>query len=249
MTYTLRKQIPKEKFSISGQREYEALKNTFVALVSHELRTPMSIMDGYLELSLELINQESDPELFAFLTSARDNSLRLCRIVQELTDFSRVQNSAVLGQSTQVTINESIGEVLELFNLYIKSKEIQISVNIPKYWNAVTYESEALLVIFRNLLSNSIKFSPNKSQISISAAEPQSGDLIQFDITDNSPPIPMDKRKNIFDDFQQIENYMTRRYEGMGLGLAVARRYARLLGGDILLNVRENGNTFSVSLP
>ena len=57
------------------------------------------------------------------------------------------------------------------------------------------------------------------------------------------------KREVIFEDFRQLENYLTRRYEGMGLGLAVARRTAQFLGGNIKLNVRDDGNTFEIILP
>ena len=67
---------------------------------------------------------------------------------------------------------------------------------------------------------------------------------------DTASPIPPEKRDVIFEDFRQIENHLTRRYEGLGLGLALARRATRALGGDLKLEVRgEEGNTFLVTLP
>ncbi len=74
-------------------------------------------------------------------------------------------------------------------------------------------------------------------------------DQLIITINDWADPIPEDKRETIFEDFRQLENYLTRRYEGMGLGLAVARRTARFMGGTIRLVVRDDGNTFQILLP
>ena len=103
-------------------------------------------------------------------------------------------------------------------------------------------------MILRNLLSNAAKFTPKGGRIWLDASR-RGGD-IEIEINDSAETVPDEKRNVIFDDFRQVENYFTRRYEGMGLGLAVPRRTARALSGDIVLKTRmERGNTFSLILP
>jgi signal transduction histidine kinase len=104
-----------------------------------------------------------------------------------------------------------------------------------------------LIILFRNLLSNAAKFSNEGGKVLVVGKRIDS--QVSILVHDWASPIPESKQETIFKDFRQLENYLTRRYEGMGLGLAVARRTARFLGGNIKLTVRKDGNTFEIILP
>jgi len=229
-------------------RELDELKTTFVALVSHELRTPVGLLVGYLDVGLSMIEEGGEiADVKEYLVSAKEQSARLMRIVQELTDFARLQRNETIKLSDPLTLRESINQVFTLLKPAFDSKSIQPVIEIPPDIAAIKYDSERLIVIFRNLLSNAAKFSAQDGCVEVVADS--TGDVVTLSIHDTATPIPPEKRDLIFDDFRQIENHLTRRYEGMGLGLAVARHAARALGGDITLQVRPDGNTFIVTLP
>ena len=249
MTTNLSPTSPTDPETINARlRELDELKATFVALVSHELRAPVGLLNGYLDLGLSLIEDGSDiTEAKEYFVIAKKHSAQLIRIVQELTDFARVQQNDSIKLSELFTLRESLIQVFTLLKPAFDSKSIKPVIEIPPDVAAIKYDSESLIVISRNLLSNAAKFTPQGGRVAVVAAS--KGDAVTLSITDTAAPIPPDKRNLIFDDFRQIENYLTRRYEGLGLGLAVARHAARALGGDITLQVRADGNTFIVTLP
>lgn len=227
-------------------QELDELKNTFVALASHELRTPMNLVQGYLEMGLDALENEPD-QAREYLDLALKNSKRMMRIVEELTDFARLSRGREVTQSDPVSIGQAFKETWDLLKPDLDRKDVEIIVQIEPYVLEKKFDADNLIVIFRNILSNAAKFSPENSSVLVKSERNNSELVIGFH--DQAVPIPENKQETIFQDFRQLENYLTRRYEGMGLGLAVARRTARLLGGDIQLNVRKNGNSFIVILP
>ena len=227
-------------------RELEELKNTFIALVSHELRTPLNLMAGYLDLSLEEI--ERDPKQAKnYLDIVAANTSNMMRIVQELTDFTRLQLGKEITYINPISIEDAFLQTYELLKPNLQRKNINLVADFPDNVRELRFDGESLIILFRNLLSNAAKFSFEDGKVVIVGKN--LGDQLSLTVHDWASPIPENKSETIFEDFRQLENHLTRRYEGMGLGLAVARRTARFLGGNIQLTVREDGNTFEILLP
>ena len=227
-------------------RELDELKNTFVALVSHELRTPLNLISGYLDLTLEELDK--DPETAKkYLEIVERNTHKLTRVVQELTDFTRLQLGKEITYLNPIPIGEAFIQTYDLLKPNLKKKKIDLIADLSREIQNKRFDGDSLIILFRNLLSNAAKFSKPGGKVKVT------GDLsegwLKIAVHDWAVPIPEDKRETIFEDFRQLENYLTRRYEGMGLGLAVARRTALFLGGNIKLTVREDGNTFEFQLP
>lgn len=227
-------------------QELAELKNTFVALVSHELRTPLNLLSGYLNLSLEEIDENPD-QAKEYLQEVNKSVQRITRIVQELTDFARLQREKEITHMNPIPLQESYQQTYQLLKPNLEKKNIHLIVRIPDELRKLEYDGESMIILFKNILSNAAKFSPRDADVVIEGSLAGKEALLAFH--DQADPIPENKQELIFKDFRQLENYLTRRYEGMGLGLAVARHTARLLGGDIELNVREDGNTFILRLP
>ncbi|MDZ7844517.1 MAG: HAMP domain-containing sensor histidine kinase [Anaerolineales bacterium] len=227
-------------------QELDHLKNSFVALVSHELRTPANLISGYLDLGLEAL-QEDNLEAKEYLEVAQKNTRRIIRIIQELTDFARLQRGKSVDHLNPIPIMEAVRQTVGLLDRDLNQKKLELTVELSSQFEQASYDGESLIVIFRNILSNAAKFSPESGEIQVIGKV--SGDKLMLEFIDQADPIPESKKDLIFEDFRQIENYLTRRYEGMGLGLAVARRSARFLGGDIELRVLDSGNIFTVILP
>ena len=227
-------------------KELDDLKNTFVALVSHELRTPLNLITGYLDLTLEEL--EKDPSTARkYLEIVERNTHKLTRVVQELTDFTRLQLGKEITYLNPIPIGEAFIQTYDLLKPNLKKKDINLVADLPREIQNMRYDGESLIILFRNLLSNAAKFSNPGSKVKVTGTLNEK--WLKIAIHDWAVPIPEDKRETIFEDFRQLENYLTRRYEGMGLGLAVARRTALFLGGNIKLLVREDGNTFEMLLP
>jgi signal transduction histidine kinase len=227
-------------------KELDDLKNTFVALVSHELRTPLNLITGYLDLTLEEL--EKDPGTAKkYLEIVERNTHKLTRVVQELTDFTRLQLGKEITYLNPIPVGEAFIQTYELLKPNIKKKEINLITEISREIQNMRYDGDSLIILFRNLLSNAAKFSEPGGKVKVTGSLNE--EWLKIAVHDWAVPIPEDKRETIFEDFRQLENYLTRRYEGMGLGLAVARRTALFLGGNIKLVVREDGNTFEMLLP
>ncbi len=241
-------QLEEYESTLARLRELDELKSSFVNLVSHELRTPVTLLNGYLEIGIDDLGKNVSEETRNYFERARTSAARLARIVQELTDFARLQQSGKVGPSNPLSIRETLYQVIVMLKPHIEAKSITPDIQLPRDIQNLKYDDESLIIIFRNLLSNSIKFSPKGGKVWI-AGQWTSKRHIEIAINDTADRIPEEKLNLIFQDFRQLENHMTRRYEGLGLGLAVARRTARSLGGDITLQVREDGNTFLVTLP
>lgn len=227
-------------------RELDELKNTFIALVSHELRTPLNLMAGYLDLSIQEL--ENDPEATKkYLAIVEKNTQRLVQVVQELTDFTRLQLGKEITYLDPIPIEDAFLQTYDLLKPNLIKKNINLVADFQDEVRELKYDSESLIILFRNLLSNAAKFSPDDGKVLVVGKIKK--DQLVITVNDWAAPIPEDKQETIFEDFRQLENYLTRRYEGMGLGLAVARRTAKFLGGTIKLAVREDGNTFKIILP
>jgi signal transduction histidine kinase len=227
-------------------RELDELKNTFIALVSHELRTPLNLITGYLHLSMDEIDKDV-PKAKEYLALVEQNARKLTRVVQELTDFTRLQLGKEITFLDPITIEDAFLQTFDLLKPNLQKKNINLVADIPDDIRQMRYDGESLIILFRNLLSNAAKFSQEEGKVLVVGKILKNE--LHLTVHDWASPIPENKRETIFEDFRQIENYLTRRYEGMGLGLAVARRTARFLGGNIKLKVRDDGNTFMIVLP
>jgi signal transduction histidine kinase len=230
-------------------QELEELKDTFVSLVSHELRTPMTLVLGYLEMGLEQLGDGVSVETRQHLETALENARHLAGLVQELTDFARLQRAERVELNDPIALGEALLQVFTMLRLALESRALKPSLDLPAAIWKLRYDGESLVIIFRNLLSNAAKFTPSGGRVWVTGARSPDKAMVVICVNDTAPPIPREKQAMIFEDFRQLENYLTRRYEGMGLGLAVARRTALALGGDITLEVHPNGNTFTVTLP
>ncbi|RLD09004.1 MAG: hypothetical protein DRI65_00655 [Chloroflexota bacterium] len=226
--------------------ELDELKNTFVALASHELRTPLNLIVGYLDLTLDELDKDPS-KARKYLDIVAKNTHTLTRVVQELTDFTRLQLGKEITYLNPIPVGEAFIQTYELLKPNLNKKDITLIADLSREIQNLRYDGDSLIILFRNLLSNAAKFSEPGSKVKVTGT--LDGEWLKIAIHDWAVPIPEGKRETIFEDFRQLENHLTRRYEGMGLGLAVARRTALFLGGNIKLTVRDDGNTFEVQLP
>jgi PAS domain S-box-containing protein len=231
---------------ITRFREAERLKSTFISIISHELKTPVSLIKGYagtlrredahwdlatIQDSLAVIEEEAD---------------RLNGLIQNLLDASRLQAGGLHLDQNEVMLPELLTGLARSFR--IQSEKHTISVEFSLNFPPIVADEERLRQVFSNLLSNALKYSPDGGEIHIQGHyEPNS---VQVTVTDHGAGIPTHELTAIFDRFHRADTAVTRRAQGAGLGLYLARAIVQAHGGQIWAESEVGrGTTFFVRLP
>ena len=224
--------------------ELERLKSDFIAIASHELRTPLGLILGHATFLRELAGEEHAEQLDMIIR----NAIKLKEIVENLSDVENFQSGAARARSQKVSLAKIVLDVVLPFQEEAKRRNITITSELaanPFY----LYADEAKLAIaLSNLVKNSLQFTEAGGHVTVKAEE-ASGHL-RVSVTDDGIGIPARHLPRIFERFFQVETHLTRRYGGMGLGLAVAKANIELHGGRIWAESEPGkGSTFTFLLP
>ena len=203
----------------------ERVRKDFVANVSHELRTPLTAISGCAELLGEC--PDLGPEYLEFTAIIRRNAALLSRIVGDLLDLARIENS------NEPIAREPLNPVFSLTNaLHVcepmaEAKHLHLDVSVPE--TLILANAGLLTQVFRNLLENACRYAPEHSTVRVSA-EPRETVML-FTVSDQGPGIPPDSLDRIFERFYQVEK--ERNSASAGIGLAICRHVVERLGGRI----------------
>jgi signal transduction histidine kinase len=226
-------------------RELDRLKTEFLANVSHELRTPLTLILAPVESLLageygDLLGPQIDA-----LRVVHNNAVRLLQIVTGLLDFARLESGRAEVNREAVEIVALTRTILNDFQpAFAKNVlESQIVADPPRAWVQIDrYLYERILF---NLLSNAVKFTPAGGQVSVRLQLEK--DRLRLSVSDTGPGISQADQQYLFQKFHQLEGSSTRRFEGTGLGLALVREFAGLLGGSAsVASTLGSGSTFTV---
>lgn len=225
--------------------EANKLKSDFLASMSHELRTPLNGILGYSELlQLELI----DPEKQLYAATIHNSGQHLLDIVNDLLDLAKIEAGRI---ELKLQPQEVVGLANELtgtHRAHAQTKGLGLTLSVEEGVPAsVVMDVQRVRQILNNLLNNAIKFTDNGRIDMVVRVE---GSKLAFDVSDTGRGIPRECQDQIFEKFRQLDQFVTREHEGTGLGLALARELAHLLGGDITVDSRlGEGSTFTLYLP
>jgi signal transduction histidine kinase/CheY-like chemotaxis protein len=225
-------------------------KSAFLANMSHEIRTPMNAIIGFSEI---LSNKIKDESLTGYLKSIQSSSKTLLSLINDVLDLSKIEAGKFSLVYEPVTIQSLISELESLFAIKAQEKglnlEVEISPEIPK---VIELDELRLRQITLNLLSNAIKFTSKgfvKLSLDANNISTTTIDLI-MQVTDSGIGIPDDKQTEIFGDFNQQDDKITRKFGGTGLGLSISKKIVELFGGTISVESTLNmGSTFKVEIP
>ncbi|WP_367154373.1 EAL domain-containing protein [Methylomonas sp. HYX-M1] len=230
--------------------ESARLKGEFAANVSHELRTPLNAVLGMLEL---LQDMGLTPRQLEYSTIARNAGESLLKLVEDILDFSRIESGVLKRQPVDFVIYETLDEVVELMSAQAQRKNLRlhysIADDVPLVVNG---EASRIRQILINLVGNALKFTKQGSITIGVRCEPTDDQslLVRFSVTDTGIGVPAAAQKNIFDAFVQADGSTTRAHEGAGLGLAICRQLANLMGGNIGVDSQlGQGSTFWFTVP
>ncbi len=224
-----------------------ALKTTFVSNVSHELRTPLTTIRMYAEMLEEgrLGNEEKRQR---YLGTIVDESQRLTRLVDNVLDFSRLEQGKKHYRHETVDLGEVIRKILTSQTPRLQQAGMQLEQKLPPAPLTITTDPDALGQVLVNLTDNAIKYAASGKQLRVSCEG--EGDTVHIRVDDAGPGIPRQDRERVFQAFQRLDQSLTSNQPGTGLGLAISRNMLRELGGELQLREAPDGGCrFVISLP
>ncbi|MDB5099976.1 MAG: domain S-box [Cyanobacteria bacterium RYN_339] len=231
---------------IASRVEIDRLKDQLLGVVSHELRTPLTAVRGALEILGEGILGDLTPEALDLVAIADENVLRLARLVNDLVDLERLNAGMAFVELQPLEASELLRRTEAAMRGLAAAAGVTLEVESPVLEFAG--DSERLLQVLTNLVSNALKFSPDGHRIWLRAA--RQGDRVVFEVEDQGRGIPEEKLEAIFERFQQVSPADARQQGGLGLGLAICRGIVQQHGGRIAVESKVGrGSTFRISLP
>lgn len=231
---------------ITQLRKLDSMRRDFISNVSHELRTPVSVIMANSETLLSgALDNKADAENFS--KAILHNAERLSEMVSDLIDLSRIEYGELKLEFEKVNINQSILKALDAIKGLAAKKEI--SLNFDEYDNEfIRVDINAIDRILINLLDNAIKYSPNKSSVSITIEDKNSH--IEINVTDSGKGIDDSDKVRIFGRFYRTAQARASDKTGSGLGLAIVKNLVHSLDGDVgVRNSKSGGSNFWFTVP
>ena len=238
------------QYALQAAEESARAKATFLANMSHELRTPMNAVIGFSSL---LLDDSLTPEQKEYIESIRKGGEALLAIISDILDFSKAEENKVKLECQPFSLKHCIDESLDMVAVQASKKGLNLSQTI-NYGTSDTIVGDQgrLRQILVNLLSNAVKFT-DKGDVSVSvSSKVVEGNRHQifFEVKDTGIGIPQDRMNEIFEPFVQVERTLSRKRDGVGLGLAITKQLVELMGGEIWAeSIPGKGTTFHMMIP
>jgi signal transduction histidine kinase len=239
--------------------EEAAQKTSFVANVSHEFKTPLTTIRLYAEL-LEQGRVADESKRAEYLRTIGRETLRLARLVNNVLDFSRLEQGGKRIERVELNLTTELGHLLDVHALRVADSGIKLMRELPTAPLIVETDRDALGQILINLLDNACKYAASGGEVSVTLAafpDDPACHLISdkpvravVRVGDRGPGVPAEHKRRIFEKFHRVDDTLTTERGGAGLGLSIARQLARSLGGDLAYADRPGGGAeFVLTLP
>jgi PAS domain S-box-containing protein len=252
---TVRKTLEAERQGLL-RREQEAriaadtasrAKDEFLATLSHELRTPVMATAGWIRLLKE--GRLDGPRAQRALASLDRTVRAQAAVLDDVLDVSRIVRGTLRLTLRRTDVGAVLKETVETVVPAVQAKSLHLSINVPEDLAEIDADPDRLRQVFWNLLSNAVKFTPPGGSISVTAG--RRADAIRVEVADTGCGIPPEFRPFLFERFRQADSSDTRRFEGLGLGLAIVRHLVEAHGGTVSASSDGpgSGSRFVVELP
>jgi signal transduction histidine kinase/CheY-like chemotaxis protein len=227
--------------------EANRLKDEFLATVSHELRTPLNSIIGWVTMLRggRLPDEAGQRALEAIERSAKSQS----QLIEDLLDVSRIISGKLKLKLQPIDLGSVINAAVETIRPSAELKNIEMQTRLNPQTGLISGDYDRLQQVIWNLLSNAVKFTPKNGKIEV-ALEQREGQ-IEVIVSDTGRGISPDFLPFVFDRFRQADGSITRKFTGLGLGLAIVRHLVELHGGTASVSSEgeDKGATFTVKLP
>lgn len=250
---TEKKQIMEEKIAYEKAIELESIKSQFFSNISHEFKTPLNIILATMQVINKNIENKSiisikGANLDRYMNSIKQNCYRLLRLVNNIIDISKIDYGYYdieLGNYNIVSVVEDITmSVLE----YVNNKGIELVFDTEVEEEIIACDPDKIERIILNLLSNAIKYTEADGKISVNIYSDKEN--VYITVSDTGIGIPEEKINKIFERYEQIDNKLTRNFNGSGIGLSLVGSLVEMHEGRVWVESKVNeGSKFIISLP
>ena len=240
----------KEQTEWARQAAETAAKNkdAFLASMSHELRTPLNAVLGMSEALSEEIFGELNEKQKKALATVHSSGKHLLELINQVLDVARINVGKMDLTIEVVGVRDLCAMALEMVRHQAKKKSIELECTIEDTTNTVHGDRLRLKQVLVNLLSNAVKFTPNNGRVSLEVTA--DGDSVVFTVADTGIGFEPEDADKIFEPFTQLDNELSRNYEGTGLGLALVKEMVELHNGRVsAVGERNKGARISIYLP
>lgn len=228
--------------------ELERLKGTFLASLNHEIRTPLSGILGMADLLLETTLDEEQRE---YVTASRLCAENLFEILNATLEYSALEAGQFTLDESEFSLRELIESTLAQQSLKAEAKGLKIHATydsgLPE---TMVGDAPRLRQLLSHFLANAIKFTHAGGVELRVLRDPRASDILRVEVEDTGIGIPADQVDRIFESFRQVDSGLSRTYPGLGLGLALAKKLALLMQGEVgVASTPGKGSTFTLRIP
>lgn len=232
--------------AIEDERRIEKSKDELITNVSHDIRTPLTSIIGYLGL-IEDGQYHSQEDLLKYTHIAYTKAKQMKSLVEDLFEYTKVRQPAVPVNMSSFDMVQLLEQLAVDFELEAQKKNIEITVVSDFDHLMMDGDTEKLVRVFNNLISNGLKYGKGASQIVIEVAQENTEAVIT--VKNNGTPIPTESLDQLFDRFYRVDESRSQEINGTGLGLAITQNIVKLHGGYIYATSNEEWTSFIIHLP
>jgi len=228
-------------------RKTDIAKDEFLAMITHELKTPLVPIQGYSDILLSEHLGKLTPKQKDRLSIIKSSATSLLNLISDLLDAQKLELGQVRMIKTDNSIKDTIEKAVESFEPQATKRKIKIISKSPNV--IVSHDFERIAQVLTNLIKNSLTAVKSKTGVITIEAQDLPSEII-VNVKDNGVGIPLDKQKDLFKKFYQVDATLTRELGGSGLGLAICKGIIEKHDGKIWVESTPNvGSTFSFSIP
>jgi len=226
------------------------IKDEFLANMSHELRTPLNGILGFAEALMEGIYGDLVKRQDYAVQMIRSSGEHLLELINDILDISKIESGKFDFHLEEVEVNHichaSMGFIREMAN----KKNITVEYTISETATIMTADPRRLKQVLINLLTNAVKFTPEKGKVMLEVQAHAEESLMRFSVTDTGIGISPEDLSKLFQPFVQLDGGLSRHHEGSGLGLALSKKMIEMHNGSIEVQSEPGkGSRFSFALP
>jgi signal transduction histidine kinase len=227
-------------------KEIDQIKSRFFANISHELRTPLTLLIAPLESLLHRFNLDLDTK--DLLVTMHSNGMRLLKLINDLLDLVRLESGRMEVKREPLQVAEFVKGLASAARQVADDKRLRLETNVAPVLDRVLADRDKLEKIVLNLLFNALKFTPSGGRVEL-RAEKQGEELV-LSVADTGMGISEKNLPHVFDRFWQADGSSKRKYQGVGIGLALVKELVEIQGGKVEVQSQEGkGTTFTVRFP
>jgi signal transduction histidine kinase len=230
-------------------------KSAFLANMSHELRTPLNAVIGYSEMLQEDASDQGLDDFIPDLQKIHSSGRHLLALINDVLDLSKIEAGKMDVVLETVDIATLVGEVVSTIEPMMQKKDNALQVNCPPEIGVTETDSMKVRQSLLNLLSNAAKFTEHGT-ITLNVARTTradrdwEGEWIEYSVSDTGIGMTDEQLGRLFEAFSQATATTSRKFGGTGLGLALTRRFSKMMGGDVTVSSEVGkGTTFTMRLP